>query len=40
MSKSKSNTYKFKLRAVKQVTEREYSMTEVAERLDICTNVQ
>ena len=37
MSKSKRYTYKFKLRAVKQVTEREYSMTEVAERLDICT---
>jgi len=37
MSKGKRYTQKFKEAAVKQITERGYSVAEVAERLDICT---
>ncbi len=37
MSKSKRYTQEFKEAAVKQITERGYSVAEVAERLDICT---
>ena len=37
MSKGKRYTQEFKLGAVKQITERGYSVAEVAERLDICT---
>lgn len=37
MSKGKRYTQEFKEAAVKQITEREYSVAEVAERLDIST---
>ena len=37
MSKGKRYTQEFKEAAVKQITERGYSVAEVAERLDICT---
>ena len=37
MSKGKRYTYEFKVEAVKQVTERGYSVQEVAERLGIST---
>ena len=37
MSKGKRYTQEFKIEAVKQITERGYSVAEVAERLDICT---
>lgn len=37
MSKGKRYTQEFKEAAVKQITEREYSVAEVAERLDIFT---
>ena len=37
MSKGKRFTQEFKEAAVKQITERGYSVAEVAERLDICT---
>ena len=37
MSKGKRYTQEFKEAAVKQITERGYSVAEAAERLDICT---
>lgn len=37
MSKGKRYTQEFKIEAVKQITERGYSVAEVSERLDICT---
>ncbi len=37
MSKGKRYTQEFKIEAVKQTTERGYSVAEVAERLGICT---
>lgn len=37
MSKGKRYTEEFKKEAVKQVTERGYSVPEVAERLGVCT---
>jgi len=37
MSKGKRYTQEFKIEAVKQITERGYSVVEVSERLDICT---
>ena len=37
MSKGKRYPDEFKIEAVKQVTERGYSIAEVAERLGICT---
>ncbi|GEK56924.1 hypothetical protein PES01_37690 [Pseudoalteromonas espejiana] len=37
MRKGKRYTQEFKEAAVKQITERGYSVAEVAERLDICT---
>ena len=37
MSKGKRYTQEFKNEAVKQTTERGYSVTEVSERLGICT---
>ncbi len=37
MSKSKRYTQEFKIEAVKQITERGYSVTEVSEGLGICT---
>ncbi|MEH6817846.1 MAG: transposase [Pseudoalteromonas distincta] len=37
MSKGKRYTQEFKEAAVKQITERGYSVAEVAERLDIST---
>ena len=37
MSKGKRYTQEFKEAAVKQITERGYSVAEVAERLGICT---
>ena len=37
MSKGKRYTEEFKREAVKQVTERGYSIAEVAERLGVCT---
>ncbi len=37
MSKGKRYTQEFKIEAVKQITERGYSVAEVSERLGICT---
>ena len=37
MSKGKRYTQEFKVEAVKQITERGYSVSEVSERLGICT---
>jgi transposase len=37
MSKGKRYTEEFKNEAVKQITERGYSVTEVADRLGVCT---
>jgi len=37
MSKGKRYTQEFKVEAVKQITERGYSVAEVSERLGICT---
>jgi len=37
MSKGKRYTEEFKIEAVKQTTERGYSVAEVSERLGICT---
>ena len=37
MSKGKRYTQEFKIEAVKQTTERGYSVTEVSQRLGICT---
>jgi transposase len=37
MSKGKRYTQEFKMEAVKQITERGYSVGEVSERLGICT---
>lgn len=37
MGKGKRYTHEFKLGAVKQITQPDYSVTEVAEQLDICT---
>lgn len=37
MSKGKRYTQEFKIEAVKQITERGYSVSEVSERLGICT---
>ena len=37
MSKGKRYTQEFKIEAVKQITERGYSVAEVVERLGICT---
>jgi transposase len=38
MSKGKRYTEEFKIEAVKQVTERGYSVQDVAERLGVTTN--
>jgi len=37
MSKGKRYTQEFKIEAVKQITERGYPVSEVSERLGICT---
>ncbi|SFD64863.1 transposase [Pseudoalteromonas denitrificans] len=37
MSKGKHYTQEFKVEAVKKITERGYSVSEVSERLGICT---
>ena len=37
MSKGKRYTQEFKIEAVKQVTDRGYSIAEVSERLGICS---
>ena len=37
MSKGKRYTQEFKIEAVKQITERGYSVAEVSDRLGICT---
>jgi len=37
MSKGKRYTQVFKIEAVKQTTERGYSVSEVSERLGVCT---
>ena len=37
MSKGKRYTQEFKIEAVKQITDRGYSVAEVSERLGICT---
>jgi transposase-like protein len=37
MSKGRRYTEEFKNEAVKQITERGYSVTEVADRLGVCT---
>ena len=37
MSKGKRYTQEFKIEAVKQTTERGYSVAEVSQRLGICT---
>ena len=37
MSKGKRYTQEFKVEAVKQITDRGYSVSEVSERLGICT---
>jgi transposase len=37
MRKGKRYTQEFKVEAVKQITERSYSVAEVSDQLDICT---
>ncbi len=39
MSKGKRYTQEFKIEAVRQTTERGYSVAKVAERLGICTKI-